>query len=112
MGADFGSKAKLPPESCSNENSSSGGNLIDASSDGTASEVDGAESRAAHGSFEAFLRGEGLGLGTFGSASALTGLPRRIGVISGIVCFSSVGGPRNAPAIGGDAMLGSGEGKC
>lgn len=45
-------------------------------------------------------------MGTFGSPSTLVGLPRRMGVISGMLCFSSVGGARNAPANGGVATSG------
>jgi hypothetical protein len=111
MASDLGSKAYLLPDWLSREKSSSGGNLSEASSN-VGGAVTWAESRAAQGSLPAPLRGEGLGLGTFGSPSTRVGLPRRMGVISGIVCFSSVGGARYAPAMGGLATSGSRGGKC
>ena len=51
----------------------------------------GAESRAVKGSLVLGLRGEGLGLAAR-SCALFTGLPRLIGVMSGITALSSVGG--------------------
>jgi len=70
------------------------------------------ESRAVNGSSAAPFNGDGFGLATIEWPSSLPGLPRRIGVISGMDCFSSVGGAWKAPTIGGVATFGSGDGRC
>ena len=59
------------------------------------------ESRAAKGSLEVTLIGDGFGRGAC-SAESFVGLPRLIGVMSGIVVFSTGGGEAYAPTARGD----------
>lgn len=110
--AGFESKANLLPESCNKENSSRAGNLAEISSK-LALSLGALESSALKGSLELFLNGEGDGLDTLELASNVVGLPRRIGVISGMICFSTTGDTLKAPASsGGVFVLGSAEGRC
>lgn len=69
-------------------------------------------SRAEKGSLEAPRNGDGLEFDTFGPFSDFVGLPRRIGVMSGISCFASVGGALKAPTTGGVAVFCLGDGRC
>ena len=109
-----GSNANLLPESWSREKSSRAGNLAEASSRELESRPLGVrvESSAAQGSLLGPLLGEGLGLGACASPSAFVGLPRLIGVMSGMARISSTIGARNAPTDGGEATLGSAGGRC
>lgn len=74
------------------EKSSKGGNRIETSSmkSCVGAEEDG-ESSASNGSFDAPRIGEGIGFATLCSRSALLGLPRLMGTISGRIFFSSTG---------------------
>ena len=71
----------------------------------------GVESKAANGS-PVVLKGDGLGRDDMWFAAPLAGLPRRMGVISGITTFSSTGGDLYAPTTGGEAILEGVEGRC
>lgn len=71
-----------------------------------------AVSSAANGSLVAPRRGDGLGLVDVCSECGLVGRPRLIGTISGTACCVWAGGALKAPAIGGGAIVISGEGRC
>jgi hypothetical protein len=79
------SKSNLLPFSWRMENWSSVGNLFESSS---AEPPTLGASRAAKGSLDMIRSGDGLGFAELWCSVVLVGLPRRIGAISGIVCFS------------------------
>ena len=111
--SDLGLNGNLPPESWSKEKSSKAGNLVETSSRRADCRAEGGPvSSAVKGSPVAPLNGEGFALGVLLPPSALLGLPRRMGVMSGIVCSSKNRGALKAPATGGVATFGSDEGRC
>lgn len=101
IGSESGSNVNLLFESWRIAKSARGGNLLEASSTKTLVDPKVAVvSSAPNGSFDIILIGEGLGLGTLCRESGLDGLPRRIGITSGIAGLSSTAGTLYAPAIG------------
>lgn len=96
------SKSNLAPWSCRIANWSRDGNLAEASS--VSSLLPVWESRAAKGSPLVTLIGEGLGLAACGAgwgwAAPAGGLPRLIGVTSGIFGWDTGGGEKTAPTTG------------
>lgn len=113
VGSELRSNVNLLLDSWRIENSSRGGNLLEASSTSTFVDAEGAfASNAPNGSFVITLIGEGLGLGTLCSESGLDGLPRRIGTTSGMKGFSSTIGTLYAPAMGGEVIFGWVGGRC
>lgn len=91
-GCDFGSNANLFPDSCRIENWSRGGKRVEISSSSLLSgrRFDGA-SKAAKGSLLMTRIGDGLGRAAGCFAEESVGLPRLIGVMSGMFSFSSTG---------------------
>ena len=87
----FGAKENLLPVSCRIENCSSGGKREEISSTSGFGGEAGLESRAAKGSLDVTLMGEGFGRGAC-PLESFVGLPRLIGVMSGMTVFSTTGG--------------------
>jgi len=100
------------PRSCSSENSSRDGKR-DASSSAAARRTwTSWESRAANGSEAVPRIGEALGFAAGGCWAGPVGLPRRIGVMSGICWTCLTGATFCKPTIGGEATSGSVGGSC
>ena len=77
--------SNFDPLSCSKENSSREGNRDANSSAAALRTCTFCESRAANGSDDVPLIGEGLGFAAWGAGPGAVGLPLRIGAISGMV---------------------------
>jgi len=107
-----GAKSNFAPLSWSNENSSKDGKRAASSSAAALRTCTFWESSAAKGSEDAPLMGEGLGFGATACVTGTVGLPRLIGVISGITWTCCTGATFWIPMIGGEATCGSGDGSC
>jgi hypothetical protein len=100
------------PRSCNNENSSNDGNREANSSAAALLTSTFWESRAAKGSEDVPLIGDGLGFATGGCCAGTAGLPLLIGVISGKAWTCWIGVTFCRPIMGGEATVGSGVGSC
>ena len=100
------------PLSCNKENSSSEGKRAASSSAAALLTCTDCESRAAKGSFVVPLIGEGLGFTTGECCDGPVGLPRLIGVMSGMIWTACTGRDLWIPITGGEGTLSSGDGSC